>query len=58
MELGKIVGVFQDGVSLAAYLKIGRLIRKFGPKFKVEFVPSGDTDIDHPALQKALDAYA
>ncbi len=52
IALGKLVALFPDGLSLADYQRIGRLIREYGPLSKVE-LDDLHADTLHTALKRA-----
>ncbi len=49
IALGKIVTLFEDGISLSSYQCIGRLINQYGPLTKIEL-----ESIDNDSLREAL----
>lgn len=54
IPLGDLVARFEDGISLSAYDRIGRLIRKHGPLATLELILGNDADENQRTLHKVL----
>jgi hypothetical protein len=54
VQLGQVANTYDDGMSLANYQRLTRLIHRHGPLKKIGLAIVGDCVHDQPALSAAL----